>query len=89
MSFEPLGQRVLVKRVEEETKTASGIIIPDNAKEKPSNGKIIAVSSEVAEDGLVKEGDTVVFAKYSGTEITLDGSEHLVMDVDDILGILK
>lgn len=89
MSFEPLGQRVLVKRVEEEAKTASGIIIPDNAKEKPSNGKVIAVSSEVKEDGLVNEGDTVVFGKYSGTEITLDGSEHLVMDVDDILGILK
>ncbi|MCH9814381.1 MAG: co-chaperone GroES [Epsilonproteobacteria bacterium] len=89
MSFEPLGQRVLVKRVEEEAKTASGIIIPDNAKEKPSNGKVIAISSEVEEDGLINAGDTVVFGKYSGTEITLEGSEHLVMDVDDILGILK
>lgn len=89
MNFEPLGQRVLVKRVEEEAKTASGIIIPDNAKEKPSNGKVIAVSSEVKEDGLITEEDTVVFGKYSGTEITLDGVEHLVMEVDDILGILK
>ncbi len=89
MSFEPLGKRVLVKRVEEEAKTASGIIIPDNAKEKPSNGTVIAISSEVKEDGNIKEGDTVVFGKYGGTEITLEGVKHLVIDVDDILGILK
>ncbi len=89
MSFEPLGKKVLVKRVEEEAKTASGIIIPDNAKEKPSNGTVIAVSSEVKEDGHIKEGDTVVFGKYGGTEITLEGTKHLVIDVDDILGILK
>lgn len=89
MSFLPLGQRVLVKRVEEEKTTASGIIIPDSAKEKPLHGTVIAVSSEVAEDGDIKEGDKVVFAKYSGTELTLDGVEHLVMNTDDILGILK
>ncbi len=89
MSFLPLGQRVLVKRVEEETTTASGIIIPDNAKEKPLNGTVIAISSEVKEDGEINEGDTVVFAKYSGSEITLDGAEYLVMNTDDILGILK
>jgi chaperonin GroES len=89
MSFLPLGQRVLVKRVEEETTTASGIIIPDNAKEKPLNGTVIAISSEVKEDGEINEGDTVVFAKYSGSEITLDGIEYLVMNTDDILGILK
>jgi chaperonin GroES len=89
MGFQPLGQRVLVKRVEEEAKTASGIIIPDNAKEKPSNATVIAVSKEVEEDGEVKVGDTVVFGKYSGTEITVDGEDHLVLDVDDIVGILN
>ncbi len=89
MSFLPLGQRILVKRVAEETTTASGIIIPDNAKEKPLNGTVIAISSEVKEDGEINEGDTVVFAKYSGSEITLDGVEYLVMNTDDILGILK
>ena len=89
MSFQPLGQRVLVKRVEEEAKTASGIIIPDNAKEKPSNATVVAISNEVKEDGEINVGDNVVFGKYSGTEITVDGSEHLVLDVDDIVGILK
>jgi chaperonin GroES len=88
-SFIPLGSRILVKREEETNTTASGIIIPDNAKEKPLTAKVIAISSEVAEDEEIKEGDTVVFAKYSGTEITLDGEEHLVLNVDDILGILK
>lgn len=89
MSFQPLGQRVLVKRVEQEAKTASGIIIPDNAKEKPSNATVAAVSNEVKDDGEVSVGDTVVFAKYSGTEIKLEGEDHLVLDVDDIVGILK
>jgi chaperonin GroES len=89
MNFTPLGQRVLVKRVEEEAKTASGIIIPDNAKEKPLMGKVVAISSEVAEDGDIAENDTVVFAKYSGTDITLEGDEYLVLNTDDILGILK
>lgn len=89
MSFKPLGQRVLVQRVEEDQKTASGIIIPDNAKEKPLTGSVKAVSKEVSEEGEVKEGDTVVFAKYSGTEIKLDGEEYLVMNIDDILGVLS
>ncbi len=89
MNFTPLGQRVLVKRVEEEAKTASGIIIPDNAKEKPLMGKVVAISSEVAEDGEIAKDDTVVFAKYSGTDITLEGDEYLVLNTDDILGILK
>jgi len=89
MNFTPLGQRVLVKRVEEEAKTASGIIIPDNAKEKPLMGKVVAISSEVEEDGDIANGDTVVFAKYSGTDITLEGDEYLVLNTDDILGILK
>ncbi len=89
MNFTPLGQRVLVKRVEEEAKTASGIIIPDNAKEKPLTGKVVAISSEVEEDGDIAKDDTVVFAKYSGTDITLEGDEYLVLNTDDILGILK
>jgi len=89
MAFIPLGQRVLVKRVEEEAKTASGIIIPDNAKEKPLSGEVLAISSEVEEDGDIKVGDKVVFAKYSGTEITIEGAENLVLNTDDILGILK
>jgi chaperonin GroES len=91
MSFIPLGQRVLVKTVEEEAKTASGIIIPDNAKEKPLQAEVKAVSKELKEDDNceINEGDTIVFAKYSGTEITLDGEEYLVLNCDDILGILK
>ncbi len=89
--FRPIGLRVLVERVEEESKTASGIIIPDNAKEKPLQGKVIAISKEVEEDETlpIKEGSTVVFAKYSGTDITLDGKEYLVLNTDDILGIIE
>jgi len=89
----PLHDRVIVKRVEEEEKTAGGIIIPDTAKEKPQEGKVIAVGSGKREDGKVipldvKAGDRVLFSKYSGTEIQLDGDEHLIMREDDILGIL-
>ena len=89
--FKPLGLRVLVERVEEEAKTASGIIIPDNAKEKPLEGIVKAVSKEVQYDENLplKEGDKVVFAKYSGTEITIDGKEYLVLNTDDILGIIE
>jgi chaperonin GroES len=89
MKFQPLGQRILVERVEEQTTTASGIIIPDNAKEKPLHGNVKAVSEEVKEKKLVNVGDTVVFAKYSGSEITLDKKTYLVMSVEDVLGILK
>ena len=88
-SFLPLGQRVLVKRVEEATTTASGIIIPDNAKEKPLNAEVLAISNEVKEDGDIKVGDNIIFAKYTGTELTVDGTEHLILNVDDILGILS
>ncbi len=84
MNFKPLGDRVLVERVEETNTTASGIIIPDNAKEKPSEGKVLAIGSDVED---VKEGDVVVFGKYSGTELVLDGKEYLVLEVSDILGI--
>jgi chaperonin GroES len=89
VNFKPLGNRVLVERVEEATTTPSGIIIPDNAKEKPIEGKVLAIGPEVEEDGHIKEGDRVVFAKYSGTEINLEGKEYLIMQTDDILGILK
>ncbi|MEN4046349.1 co-chaperone GroES [Sulfurimonas sediminis] len=85
MNFTPLGKRVLVKRVEEANTTSSGIIIPDNAKEKPSRGEIVAVSSEVSE---LKKGDEVIFGKYSGNEVTLDGDLYIVIDVDDIFGII-
>ena len=84
MNFKPLGDRVLVERVEETNTTASGIIIPDNAKEKPSEAKVLAIGSDVED---VKEGDVVVFGKYSGTDLVLDGKDYLVLEVSDILGI--
>lgn len=86
MNFQPLGKRVLVERLEEATQTASGIIIPGTAKEKPSQGTVIAVSSEVEN---VASGDTVVFGKYAGNELTLDGRAYLVIESDDLLGIIK
>ncbi|MBM0636657.1 co-chaperone GroES [Campylobacter sp. VicNov18] len=86
MNFQPLGKRVLVKRVEETKTTASGIIIPDNAKEKPLIGEVAAVSKEIND---ISNGDKIVFAKYGGTEIKLDNNEYLVLNLDDILGILK
>jgi chaperonin GroES len=89
--FRPIGLRVLVERVEEEAKTASGIIIPDNAKEKPLEGKVVAISKEVEEDENlpINVGDTVVFAKYAGTDITIEGKEYLVLNTDDILGKIE
>jgi len=86
MNFEPLGKRVLVQRVEEAKTTASGIYIPDSAKEKPSSGKVIAASKEVKD---VAVNDTVVFGKYAGSELTLDGETYLVIELDDLLGIVK
>ncbi|EPV1875458.1 co-chaperone GroES [Campylobacter coli] len=86
MNFQPLGKRVLVKRVEETKTTASGIIIPDNAKEKPLMGEVVAVSKEITD---IANDDKIVFAKYGGTEIKIDNSEYLVLNLDDILGILK
>jgi chaperonin GroES len=94
MKIRPLHDRILVKRLENEEKTASGIIIPDNAKEKPMEGKIIAVGNgKRLDDGTfakmeVKVGDTVLFSKYSGSEVKIDGEEHLVMREDDILGVI-
>ena len=86
MNFQPLGKRVLVDRLEDVKTTASGIIIPDNAKENPLSGKVLAVSSEV--EG-VSVGDSVVFAKYGGTEVVLDGKTYLVLKIEDVLGVLK
>ena len=85
MNFQPLGKRVLVERLEDVKTTASGIIIPDNAKEKPLSGKVLAVSSEV--EG-VSVGDSVVFAKYGGTEVVLDGKTYLVLKIEDVSGVL-
>jgi len=95
MKVRPLQDRVLVRRVAEEEKTKGGIIIPDAAKEKPAEGEVIAVGSgKVDEKGKVrpvsvKKGDRILFGKYSGSEVTLDGTECLIMREDDILGILE
>ena len=88
MSFQPLGNRVLIQREEQTNTTASGIIIPDSAKEKPLEGKVIALGQDAVDEGIA-EGDIVVFQKYAGTEITIDGTEYLIMNSDDILGVMK
>ena len=94
MNFRPLHDRVLVRRVDEETKTAGGIIIPDTAKEKPQEGEVIAVGAGIRnEDGKltpldVKAGDRILFGKWSGTEVKVDGEELLIMKESDILGIV-
>ena len=94
MSFRPLHDRVLVRRVKEEEKTKGGIIIPDTAKEKPQEGKVIAVGTGVrAEDGKVtpldvKAGDKILFGKWSGTEVKLEGEDLIIMKESDILGIV-
>ena len=95
MKIRPLNDRVLVVRVEEEQKTAGGIIIPDTAKEKPQEGKIVAAGpGKMGDDGKrtplnVKKGDRILFTKYAGTEIKIDGVEHIFMKEDDILGVLE
>ena len=88
MNFQPLANRVLVEREEEITTTASGIIIPDNAKEKPQQGKVVAVGPDAKEEGI-NDGDIVVFGKYGGNEISLDGVDYLILNSDDILGLIK
>jgi chaperonin GroES len=95
MKIRPLYDRILVKRVEEEHKTAGGLFIPDTAKEKPQQGVIAAVGSgKLQDDGTlrkleVKAGDKILFAKYSGSDIKIDGVEHLILREDDILGVLE
>lgn len=91
MNFRPLGERILVERKEEETKTASGIIIPDNAKEKPLQGTVVAVSTGVEKAGEIKIGDEVMFGKYGGTEVSIDGKDYLVLATgltgNDVIGV--
>jgi chaperonin GroES len=95
MKIRPLQDRIIVQRIEEEQKTAGGIIIPDTAKEKPQIGKVIAAGKgKKTEDGKVlpmdvKKGDKVLFSKYSGSEVKMDGEEYLIMGEDDILGIVE
>jgi chaperonin GroES len=94
MKLRPLQDRILVQRVEEETTTKGGIIIPDTAKEKPAEGKVIAVGSgKLGEDGKrvpleIKAGDRILFGKYSGTEVKIEGEEFLIMREDDVLGVI-
>ncbi len=94
MKFRPLHDRVVVKRVEEDTKTKGGIIIPDTAQEKPMQGEVIAVGNGARDDSGkivaldVKKGDRVLFGKWSGTEVKIDGTEYLIMKESDIMGIV-
>ncbi|MCG6908056.1 MAG: co-chaperone GroES [Desulfobacteraceae bacterium] len=95
MKLRPLQDRIIVQRVEEESKTKGGIIIPDSAKEKPAEGVVISVGKgKVADDGKlipmeVKEGNRILFGKYSGTEVKVEGEEYLIMREDDVLGIIE
>ena len=95
MKIRPLGDRILVKRIKEEDKTKGGIIIPDTAKEKPQEGKVVAVGKgKMTEQGKlltpdVKAGDKILFGKYSGSEVKIEGEEHLILREDDILGVLE
>jgi len=95
MGIRPLQDRIIVKRLDEEEKTAGGIIIPDTAKEKPQEGKVVAVGKgKVGEDGKttpldVKKGNKVLFSKYSGTEVNIEGEEHLIIREDDVLGVIE
>ena len=95
MKIRPLHDRILIKRVDEEQKTAGGIIIPDSAKEKPQEGRVIAVGNgKAGDDGKVrpldvKKGDRVLFGKYTGSEVNLDGEEHLIIREEDVLCVLE
>jgi len=95
MKLRPLQDRILVQRVEEEKTTKGGIIIPDTAKEKPAEGKVVAVGDgKVADDGkriplTIKKGDRILFGKYSGTEVKIEGEEYLIMREDDVLGVIE
>jgi chaperonin GroES len=95
MNLRPLQDRILVKRVEQESMTKGGIIIPDSAKEKPAEGKVVAVGNgKMGEDGKritpdIKAGDRILFGKYAGTEVKIDGEEHLIMREEDVLAIIE
>jgi chaperonin GroES len=95
MNLRPLQDRILVERVEEDEKTKGGIIIPDTAKEKPAEGKVVAVGNgRVGEDGKLlpmdlKVGDSVLFSKYGGTDVKIDGNDYLIMRQEDVLGVIE
>ena len=95
MAFRPLHDRVLIRRVDEDERTVGGIIIPDTAKEKPIKGRVIAAGNgKLTKNGdtrplTVRSGDTILFSKYAGTEVKIDGEEHLIMREDDILGVIS
>jgi chaperonin GroES len=95
MKLKPLYDRILIKRIDEETKTAGGLFIPDTAKEKPQQAVVVAVGNgKLQEDGTVrklevKAGDKILFSKYSGNEIKIDGTEHLILKEDDVLAVLE
>jgi chaperonin GroES len=95
MKMRPLHDRIVVKRIDDEAKTKGGIIIPDTAKEKPQQGRVVAVGNgKLLEDGTIRpldvhKGDKVLFAKYGGTEIQIEGEEHLIIREDDVLGVLE
>ena len=95
MSLRPLSDRILVERVEEDEKTKGGIIIPDTAKEKPAEGKVVAVGNgRMGEDGKLlpmdlKVGDRILFSKYGGTDVKIDGGDYLIMRQDDVLGVIE
>ncbi len=95
MSLRPLSDRILVQRVEEDAKTKGGIIIPDTAKEKPAEGKVVAAGNgRMGEDGKllpmdVKVGDRVLFSKYGGTDVKIDGEDYLILRQDDVLGVIE
>ena len=95
MKIQPLHDRILVRRIDEEEKTKGGIIIPDTAKEKPQEGKVIAVGrGRILDDGKVQElsvkkGDKILFSKYAGTEVKIEGDEHIIIREDDVLAILE
>ena len=87
MKFKPLGERALIKPIEREEQTASGIVLPDTAKERPQTAEVVAVGD--AEETKVSVGDVVVFKKYGGTEFRLEGEDYLIVDADDILGVVE
>ena len=95
MNIRPLQDRIVVKRIEEEGKSPGGIIIPDTAKEKPMEGKVVAVGKgKILENGKIqpldiKKGDRILFSKYAGTEIKIEGEEHIIMREDDVLGVVE
>ena len=95
MKVKPLGDRILVKRIEAEEKTAGGIVLPDTAKEKPKEGKVVAVGGGKTLDSgelsppAVKDGDRIIFSSYAGTEVKIDGEEYLIMKEDDVLAIVE